>query len=67
VYECDRYFVEPSGRADSENGTEWIVTMELDRGSRDSRFAYQSSEKGLGVYVMNDRGKTIDTIFRSGE
>jgi hypothetical protein len=58
VYECDRYHINPvKGRP-----FEFTITME---GRKTACASYSTTEKDLGIYAMNDRGQTFETIFRS--
>lgn len=56
-YECTSYHIEPIGP------TKFLITF--DDGTVEGRASYDTTEEGLGIYVENDRGRTIDTIFRS--
>lgn len=58
MYECDRYHIYPVKGAP----TQFTITIE---GRKAVCVAYDTTEKALGIFVMNDRGQTIDTIFRS--
>lgn len=60
VYECDRYHIHPV----EGEPTEFTITME-DRSSRAVAATYNTEEPGLGIFAMNNEGRTIDTIFRS--
>ncbi len=57
LYECDRYHIT------QERPGELLITME-GRGAAQLA-SYLTTENNLGIYVMNNLGRTIDTIFRS--
>jgi len=64
VYECNRVQIHPvEGRP-----SEFTITMERD-GAHDavSTTIDKTTPKAIGVYLMNDRGRTIDTVFRKEE
>ena len=64
LYQCDRFRVHPVDSGQYE----FTITMERD-GRADAVAATidKSVPEALGVYVMNDEGRTIDTIFRKDE
>ena len=61
VYQCDRVQIHPVEGKPSE----FTITMERD-GTHTAVSATidKSTPKAVGAYLMNDRGQTIDTIFR---
>lgn len=62
LYECERIHIHPV----EGTRTEFTITIEGRAQTREAvAVTYDTNEKGLGIYVMNDRGQTIDTIFRS--
>lgn len=61
LYECSRFHIHPvEGKA-----TEFTITMKGLSGADNVSVTYDTKEPGLGIYVMNHFGRTIDTIFRS--
>lgn len=61
TYQCDSYIVEPvSGSLD-----EWTITLERYGSELAISTTYKITDTKLRIYVLNDQGKTIDTIFRS--
>ncbi len=58
LYQCDRLHIR------SEKEGEFQIDMELDGGRCVSAIVDKAVPEELGVYVMNDQGRTIDTIFR---
>jgi hypothetical protein len=61
TYECQRYHVAPQ-----EDGTTFLLTIEGDIAGTDgqSMMIDVDTSEHLAVYLMNNEGKTIDTIFR---
>ena len=59
MYECDRYILQPV----KDSCTEFVITIECPLGVVTA--VYDTNETGLGIYVMNKDGRTVDTIFRS--
>lgn len=61
MYECDLYHIHPI----EGDVNQWTVTLEKYGNQPAISFTYATTEKALGIYVMNKDGRTIDTIFRS--
>lgn len=63
LYECDSYhmFTDKDGNLD-----EIIIVMERDKGEKRTA-SVDKTRSRVGVYVMNNMGQTIDTIFRKGD
>lgn len=59
MYECERFYIDP----EEGTATTFLITMQCKSASVVA--AYDTSESGLGIYVMNDCGRTVDTIFSS--
>lgn len=60
VYQCGDYFVEITGYSGSSDGVSGISSarLMLDGGKHDILIS-----SGDNVYIMNDQGKTVDSIL----
>lgn len=58
LYECDSFSTYPTLETPTQFEISW-------QGRKKGSYRYDTTEKGLGIFVMNDQGRTIDTIFRS--
>ena len=63
VYECQRYILVPFEGSSSESGE--MLTMESDSGNSITVQFNRSKipNDNAVVYVMNNHGKTIDTLY----
>lgn len=61
VYQCDRYHIHPV----ADTRSEFTITMERDGWPVAHSATYDTEAHGTEIYVMNDHGRTIDTLFRS--
>lgn len=60
IYQCDRVQIHSV-----DGKPEFTITMERDgTHAAVSATIDTSTSKAVGVYLMNDNGRTIDTIFR---
>ena len=63
VYECMRYYINPvKGKP-----TEFTISMEGKPGGDSVAVcaSYDTKEPDVQVYVMNENGRTVETIFRT--
>lgn len=59
LYECDRYHINPT-----ENDDVFIITMEKDSpGNGAISLEIHKTQLDTAIYIMNQEGKTIDTVF----
>jgi len=65
LYECARYHFSPHDISGVDDGNHFTIGLEGPKSESVEMTFARNTQDELAIYVMNDAGKTIDTLWRN--